>query len=250
VRLTAGTWLTLIFACVGGCNFRIIGPDDRSPRPGDDLATRAGDDLSAGEPTDAAIVPRDVAMPDSPADLARADAAPTTPLPVRIHVNGAAFSGGSDYPGSWAADPGVGGVCNGVPYSTTVAIRGTSDDALFQTEMAGASGNAPLTCAVHGLPAGQYTVTLLFAEIYFGPGCPGGGGGNGARVFDIVLEGNTVAADVDLFALGRCAASTSDKKGKPVVRSFDVQVDDGTLDIALPASVDHGKISAIQVVAK
>jgi hypothetical protein len=102
---------------------------------------------------------------------------------------------------------------------------------------------------VPNLPAGKYTVTLLFAEIYWGPGCPGGGAGTGARVFDIVLEGTKVLEKVDLFALGHCAASTSDSKGKPVVKSFDVRVDDGTLDIALPASVNFGKISAIQIVS-
>jgi hypothetical protein len=246
VRVLAAAWLLFAFGWAVGCDFRIRGDRDRPLAPRDLASPIADADLSgvsdgaaaAGDALDAGA--QDAALP--------ADLAGTVTLPVRIHVNGAAYTGGADFPGSWAADPGIGGVCSGAPYSTKAAIRATTDDVLFQTEMAGTAG-APLTCAVRGLPAGKYTVTLLFAEIYFGPGCPGGGTGTGARVFDIVLEGAKVFDKLDLFALGHCAASTSDNKGKPIVKSFDVEVDDGTLDLAFPASVDRAKISAIQIVA-
>jgi hypothetical protein len=242
VRVFAAAGLALAFGWAAGCDFRVASSGERPVVNGDDLAA-PGDDVELGDRSDGSPDPApgdDLALPR--------DLWGTVPLPVRIHVNGAAYSGGADFPGSWAADPGVGGVCNGAPYSNPAAIRATTDDVLFQSEMAG-SATTTLTCAVRGLPAGKYTVTLLFAEIYWGPGCPGGGSGIGARVFDIVLEGNKVFDKLDIFALGHCAASSSDNKGKPIVKSFDVQVDDGTLDLAFPASVNYGKISAIQVVA-
>ncbi|MCH7708758.1 MAG: hypothetical protein IH884_09710 [Myxococcales bacterium] len=49
-------------------------------------------------------------------------------------------------------------------------MDGTSDDALFQGEVWG----NPVVCAAGGgtLDPGEYEVSLYFAEIYFGPGCP------------------------------------------------------------------------------
>jgi hypothetical protein len=239
-------------AAVTACDFRVRGALELTPSPGDDLAGGAdGDggvvdvDAAPAAGNDAGAGANDAAV-DAP-DAAPVDAGGTTG-PVRIHVNGAAYTGGADFPGDWAADPGVGGVCNGNGYTTSAPIRGTTDDALFQNEMVATTGT-PLVCTVRGLANGKYTVTLLFAEIYFGRGCPGGGKGTGARVFDIYLEGVKVLDKLDLYAVGHCAASSNDDKAKPVIRSFEVAIGDGTLDISMPASVDHAKISAIEIVA-
>ncbi len=78
-------------------------------------------------------------------------------------------------------------------------------------------------------------MNLLFAEIFFGPGCSGGGPGTGARVFDIELEGAPMEAGFDIFAEGGCAASTTDPTTVPVVRSYQIAILDGSLDILLPA---------------
>jgi hypothetical protein len=165
---------------------------------------------------------------------------------LRINVDGPAWTGVT-LPGEWAADPGVpGGVCgDNIGGGNTGEINGTEDDPLYQGEVYG----NPVTCAVGGgtIPPGTYTVTLHFAEIYWGPGCPGGGDGLGARVFDIALEGNTVLQNFDIFSEGGCAASTTDLTGKPVAKSFTVAINDGTLDISMPATVDNGKISAIEI---
>lgn len=173
--------------------------------------------------------------------LAVGDAAAATDL--LINVNGSAHVG-TDFPGSWQADPGAGGVCGPNTHTNGNPIDGTTDDALFQGEVWG----NPAVCAVGGgtLEAGEYEVSLYFAEIYFGPGCPGGGG-TGSRVFDIVLEGQTVLQDFDIFAGDGCAASTTESSGGPTVRTFVVDILDGTLDIELPASVNNGKISAIEL---
>ena len=173
--------------------------------------------------------------------LAVGDAAAATDL--LINVNGSAHVG-TDFPGSWQADPGAGGVCGPNTYTNGNPIDGTSDDALFQGEVWG----NPVVCAAGGgtLDPGEYEVSLYFAEIYFGPGCPGGGG-TGSRVFDIVLEGQTVLQDFDIFAGNGCAASTTQSSGSPTVRTFMVDILDGTLDIGLPASANNGKISAIEI---
>jgi hypothetical protein len=193
---------------------------------------------------------------DSPAArdfavAAAADLSSSPPLPdlmpsvvIRVDVNGPAHQG-IDYPGDWAADPGLGGVCAPLYYSSSATIHGTADGAMFQNEAYG----SPLTCTIGHLPSGKYQVGLYFAEIYFGPGCLGGGQGTGARVFDIELEGQRVLQNFDIFSQGGCAASTTDSTGHPVVKRFEVAVTDGTLDISMPASVNMAKISAIEVLS-
>lgn len=168
---------------------------------------------------------------------------------VRINVNGVAHTG-TDYPGSWAADPGVGGVCGTGAYTSPAPdIHNTVDDVLFSGEVWG----TPVLCSVDDggtpLAAGEYHVSLLFAELYFGAGCPGGGVGTGERVFDVMLEGVTVETGVDLFAEGGCPASTTVSTGTPVVKDYVVNINDGVLDIALPAISNNAKISAIEIVA-
>jgi hypothetical protein len=240
--------------------------DTVTPPPVGDVADAAAD-LAPPTP-DAAPPPADLApIPDAPPDLPppppdlpppppdlpppppdlpppAPDLPPAPPVvQVRIDVNGPAVDG-QDYPGHWAADPGTGGVCGPNSYRNDGPIAGTRDDALFHGEAFG----APLVCAVRGLPAGLYQVNLYFAEIYWGPGCPGAGPGTGARVFDIALEGRTVATRVDVFAEAGCAASTV-RPGHPVVKRFMATVSDGTLDLRLEARVDNAKLSAIEVIS-
>jgi hypothetical protein len=164
---------------------------------------------------------------------------PRPPVAVRININGQRV-------GPFAADPGLGGICGGAPYSTSLAINGSNDDLLYQSEMFG----APLTCSVGSgaLPTGPYQVVLHFAEIYWGPGCPGAGPGTGARVFDIELQGQKVASNVDLFAEGGCAAAL-DGSGHPVTKRFDVMITDGTLHLNFPASANNAKLSALELLS-
>jgi cysteine-rich repeat protein len=165
---------------------------------------------------------------------------------IRINLNGAALVG-TDFPGSWSADPGSGGACGPSFYTNSNPVSGTTDDGLFQGEVWG----NPVVCAVGSgtIPAGSYDVSLYFAEIYFGPGCPGGGSGTGARVFDIMLEGQTVLSGLDVFSQAECASSTTATTGGPWVETFTVDILDGTLDVQLPSSVNNAKISAIEIVS-
>lgn len=171
---------------------------------------------------------------------------------IRINVNGPAHTG-QDYPGEWAADPGIGGVCNGAPQSTSDNINTTIDDPLFQTRMQSPS----LACSVgSGLAPGVYQVRLYFAELDIG----GAASGNACpletnsppfspSVFDVLLEGVTVDSDLDIHAIGGCARSTTDPTTRPVVRTYSVQIDDGELDIDLSSSSGFlgASIAAIEV---
>ena len=222
--------------------------DAAAAAPAADAGTDPGADRPADLAADRAIdVPPDLA-PDRPPDTPP-DRPPDTPPAVvlRINVNGPAHTG-QDFPGVWAADPGMGGVCGPSYYGNPMPIAGTRDDSLFQGEAFG----DPLVCAVGGgmLPAGRYQVNLYFAEIYWGPGCPGGGPGAGGRVFDVRIEGNLVEPVVDLYREVGCAAAVGGGGGGgPMVKRYETRIDDGTLDLRFEAEVDNGKVSAIEVIS-
>ena len=133
---------------------------------------------------------------------ASADAEP--PVVMRLNLGGPAYTG-IDYPGEWSASPIPAGGCGPSSYVANGTLHGTRDPALFTAE---AFGN-PMICALGGgaLATGTYRVRLYFAEVYFGPGCAGGGG-LGSRVFDVALEGTTVIKNLDVFgASSGCLAS-------------------------------------------
>jgi hypothetical protein len=244
------------------CSFDVTGLGSAAPESVGDSAAR-GDGASVppsvgvrdAAPNDASLS-RDAASPDASLVDAIALDAPTdasdgfdardaaTTLSLRYNVDGVAFvSASAEAAGPWLADPGIGGIC-GSQVNSVASVYGTNDGPLYVGEVYG----DPMTCSIGAvqLPPGAYDVTLYFAEIYFGPGCPGGGGGTGARVFDVTLEGVEVEHDLDVFALGRCLAA-SNGSGSPVIRKHRVNVADGTLDVSMSASVNNAKISAIRV---
>jgi hypothetical protein len=195
----------------------------------------AGD---AGDSSDGTLA--DVSLADAPSDA-------PPPLVVRLNIDGNDHAG-VDYPGQWSASP-VPKVCGPYNFETGRAIHGTNDAPLFVGE---ANGN-PMTCTIGAattgvpLPPGTYRVRLYFAEVYWGPGCEKEGGVN-TRVFDIALEGKTVLQNFDIFKeSGGCVASTSSDSGVPVVKTFEIAVNDGILDISMPATHDRAKISALEV---
>jgi hypothetical protein len=142
--------------------------------------------------------------------------------PVRINAGGPAFT---DSLGQvWAADKNFSG---GTTYSNTAAIAGTVDDTLFQTERYGTfSYNIPV-------PNGAYTVTLLFAELYWTSA--------GKRVFSVSVEGQPAIQGLDIYAT--VGATTA------LVRTVAATVTDGVLTLTFTSTVDYAKVSAIQVTA-
>jgi hypothetical protein len=168
---------------------------------------------------------------------------------IRINIGGPALSG-VDYPGDWQSDPGTGGVCSGSGQSVADNINSTVDDSLFQTYVSGPD----LACSVGSdLLPGTYTVRLYFAETEIGPvNCVFANDPPfGPRTFDIQLEGNTVESGVDLFAERGCARDASDTTTGPIVKEFEVTINDGTLDIDLPTTsgILGSTIAAIEVLA-
>lgn len=104
-------------------------------------------------------------------------------------------------------------------------IGGTEDDTLYKSERYGIfSYSIPVA-------AGDYTVTLQFAETYWNS--------DAARVFDCQIEGQVPVKNLDIHRL--VGANTSLDVDIPV------SVNDGFLDISFNATVDKAKINAILI---
>jgi hypothetical protein len=194
--------------------------------------------LPGGDSSDA---PSDAAPGQPDADPAEPDPDPD-PVPMepaftfRMNLGGAQFTG-SDYPGTWLADDGT---CSGNQYSDFDAVNGTVDDTLFQSNRY----SDPINCTIGGgtLTTGDYTVTLLFGEIFRG-GCDND---NGSREFDVSAEGILFLDDFDaVVANGGCVLGS----GTPTSQTFTVAVGDGTLNIVADGNSTNAMLSAVEVVS-
>ena len=147
---------------------------------------------------------------------------------VRVNAGGGAYTDGNG--NGWSADYGYN---TGKVASTSSPISGTTDDALYQSERWDAG--APELMYSFAVPNGDYTVNLLFAEIY------SGNFGVGRRVFDVLIEGQLVSNNLDIYSqVGANAA---------LVKSYAVTVSDGQLNIEFLHVVENPKISAIEVIS-
>jgi len=92
-------------------------------------------------------------------------------------------------------------------------------------------------------PSGYYTVRLHFAEVYYGPGMPGGGG-TGTRQFNVAVNGTQVLSNFDIFA----AAGGADIA---VVKAYPATADvNGNITVAFTqGAADNAKVSGIEVFA-
>ena len=91
------------------------------------------------------------------------------------------------------------------------------------------------------VPEGTYLIDFIFSEIYFGGAPFPGPGGDGARVFDVDVEGVEAFANIDIH-------QEAGGNGKQLVKTYQVEVTDGSLDISFPAAdTDQGKLSALVV---
>jgi hypothetical protein len=106
-------------------------------------------------------------------------------------------------------------------------IVGTSDPILYQSMRSGTSNNLNIP-----IDNGDYTVTLKFAEIFFSAAAK--------RSFNVLLEGNEVITNLDVFA-------ASGGKFKAYDRTFNVTVTDGELNIGFVAVVNNPICNAIKV---
>ena len=112
-----------------------------------------------------------------------------------------------------------------------------ADDILYQTERF--SGNLIYSIPV---PNGIYNVRLHFAEIFFDE--------TNSRVFDVLIEGQTVVNDLDVFG-ARENAFTPGNFASLVLDFGEIEVDDGFMTIQAESQgsdgINNAKISAIEV---
>jgi hypothetical protein len=148
---------------------------------------------------------------------------------IALRVN----AGGGEYTDSngdiWSADYGYN---TGNKSSKSVAISGTEDDALFQTQRWDSNSGEELKYSFD-VPNGDYVVNLYFAENYTGVFRQGG------RVFDILLEGYNVEHNFDIYSVAGANAAH--------MRSYEVSVVDGQLNLEFLHGVENPTISAIGV---
>ena len=153
---------------------------------------------------------------------------PPSPTPTPTAVVAAVNAGGAAYKDSTGVSYAADGKYTGGTAATaasTVAISGTTDSALYQSER---YGNFTYNLPVAN---GTYNVTLKFAEIYWTAA--------GQRVFSVAIGGKTVVSNLDIFA----------KVGKNA--AYDVvvpaTVTNGVLSISFTSQVNNAKVSAIKV---
>jgi len=176
---------------------------------------------SAGSYTATLTVSDDGGASDSASVAITVEASTGSGVVAAINAGGGAFTAGDGT--AYSADSANGGKV----YSTTSAIAGTSDNALYQSERYGDFG--------YDLPLadGDYVLTLQFAEIYWSA--------DGKRLFDVLVEGQLAVDDLDIHA----------QVGKNVVYDVvvPVTVSDGQLDIDFVTITDNAKLSALIVEA-
>ncbi len=142
-------------------------------------------------------------------------------LPIRINAGGDSYTDGKGQ--KWAKDDGYSG---GEQFEEDARITGTKDGELYQNERFGDFSYA------FKVPNGRYTVTLKFAELYWTE--------PSKRIFTVEIEGEKVLSDFDILA-----------KGKPrtaLDRSFNVEVTDGSLDMAFAPVVDNATVAGIEII--
>jgi hypothetical protein len=111
------------------------------------------------------------------------------------------------------------------------SIAGTEKDPLYRTEAFAAPGE-DLDYDFE-VDSGKYEITLYFAEIWDKAYTPG------TRIFDVLIEEQTVVADLDIAA--RVGGQTA------IEITHTVEVTDGVLDVDLMSDVQNAKLSAIKV---
>jgi 6,7-dimethyl-8-ribityllumazine synthase len=143
--------------------------------------------------------------------------------PIRVNAGGWTYIDSSNR--TWSADTGSSRNHN---YSNNVSIANTTDPALYQTVRVGE------TTYRYSVANNTYAVNLKFAEILFTSA--------GKRVFNVVINGQTVLSNFDVVAQAGGAYIAVDK-------NFSVPVTNGRITIGLSSGIERPIISAIRILA-
>lgn len=131
---------------------------------------------------------------------------------------------------------------SGGEYSKTVPVAGTDDDTLYQTERY-TSNKGSFGYEIPVAVSGEYDIRLHFAEIFFGVDEDQLDKGAGSRVFDVVIEGETVLSNFDILAETDPATA--------LVKDFDnITVSDGFVSIYFNGVVQSPKVNGIEILSK
>jgi hypothetical protein len=152
---------------------------------------------------------------------------PPPPAAFERRVNAGSGTSYQDKAGStWSADASyVGG--GTFSASSNASVGGTEDAPLYRTHRWG------MRAYRVAVPAkGTYQVKLHFAEMVFRD--------PGKRVFNVLAEGRKVISELDVVAEAGYATA--------LVKTLDVKVNDGVLNVRFPAIVEDPMVSGIEVV--
>ena len=149
---------------------------------------------------------------------------PTTFSPIRINAGGGPYT---DAAGNlWSADAGF---LSGATYLTYAGISNTPDQPLYQTERYNPGGILEYQFAA---PNGSYQVKLKFSENWVT--------GPGQRLLNIMINGQGVAQNFDIYALAGGGFTAYDA-------TFAVSVTNNIIDIQLVPVIQNAKINAIEI---
>ncbi|MBM1106783.1 PQQ-dependent sugar dehydrogenase [Aurantibacter crassamenti] len=118
-------------------------------------------------------------------------------------------------------------------FDKIIEIAGTDNDELYHTERYG-----DFAYEIPVPVSGEYDIRLHFAELYFGVGSVPGG--EGSRVFNIIIEGETVLSNFDI--LSEVDPATALQK-----ELDNISVTDGFATIQLVSVTQNAKISGIEI---
>ena len=156
---------------------------------------------------------------------------PHSQRPIRIVMQPTSFT---DHNGNfWQPDTYYLG---GYTRQPRLPVTGTSDPGLYAGERYG-----NFSYAIPVDTRDQYTLILHFAELYFGPNAPGGGG-VGDRIFRVMCNGNTLLDSFDIYSQAGSLHGLTETfyHLSPTAQ--------GKLNITFEPIVNNATVSAIEVV--